>query len=263
MIKLENSPIAYRVSRCGPEKDWVCFLHAAYVDHRMYRTQAEAFEGRYNLLLVDILGHGQSCEIRKGDKLIMMAGWLRDILDTEGIQKAHFVGISMGAVIAQDFANHFPDRVKSLACFGGYDINNFDVTMQKGNTAAQIRMMLKAPISIRWFAEDVKKISAYTESAQQEFFEMNLHFQKRSFMYLAELNAMVNKFPPSPRSYPLLIGCGEHDIPMEHQAVELWKANKPACQVVVFENAGHCVNMDVPQRFNEVMDKFWTENPSV
>lgn len=262
-MKLANSPIFYDVKKASHDKDWVCFLHAAYVDHRMFRTQVAYFQGKYNLLLVDILGHGQSMDARKGDKLVMMAGWLRDILDAEDIEKAHFVGISMGSVIAQDFANRFPNRLKSLACFGGYNLNNFDPSMQKGNTAAQIRMMLKASVSIRWFAEDVKKVSAYQKSAQQEFYEMNLHFQKRSFMYLAELNSMVIKFPPAPRPYPLLIGCGAHDVPMEREALKQWKEREPNCRVVILEHAGHCANMDVPQQFNQVMEKFWTGNPSV
>lgn len=263
MMKLENSPIYYKVSRCGSEKPWVCLLHAAYVDHGMFREQMAYFKDRVNLLLVDIIGHGKSVDAQKGDGMDKMAGWIRDILDAEKVEKIHLVGISLGAVLVQDFANQYPSRVASLACFGGYDINNFDVTMQKGNTAAQMGMMLKALVSIRWFAEANKKISAYTQQAQNDFYEMNLRFPKKSFMYLAGLNGLVNKYPPATRPYPLLIGCGEHDIPMEHKAVELWGANEPTCQVVVFKGAGHCANMDVPQQFNKVMEDFWTENPSV
>ena len=44
---------------------------------------------------------------------------------------------------------------------------------------------------------------------------------------------------------------------MELSAVEMWKNREPQAKVVIFEDAGHCVNMDVPQKFNEVMEKFW------
>lgn len=256
-MKLENSPIYYEVSRCNPEKSWVCFLHAAFVDHRMFDRQVEYFKDDFNILTLDIIGHGKSTLTQKGDGVDKMSGWMRDILDAEGIQKIHLAGVSLGSVLVQDFANQYPERVASLACFGGYNCNNFDATMQKGNTGAQMGMMLKALFSIRWFAEANKKISAYTRQAQDEFFEMNIHFEKKSFMYLAGLNGLVNKYPPTPRSYPLLIGCGEHDIPMEHKAVESWKKDEPDCKAVVFENAGHCINMDVPEKFNEVMEAFW------
>ena len=176
----------------------------------------------------------------------------------EDIDKVHIVGISLGAVLAQDFANQFPKAVQSLACFGGYDINNFDAKMQKGNSAAQLLMMLKAVFSTKWFAKSNKKISAYTEQAQKDFYEMNIGFPKRSFMYLASLNAMVNVRQATPREYPLLIGCGQHDIPMELSAVEMLKKNEPECKVVIFEGAGHCVNMDVPQQFNKTLAEFWS-----
>ena len=164
---------------------------------------------------------------------------------------------SLGAVLAQDFANRYPEAVNSLACFGGYDINNFDKKMQKENGTSQIRMMLKAFVSIKWFAKANKKISAFSPQAQNDFYDMNIQFPKKSFLYLASLNGMVNVFQTKSRKYPLLIGCGKFDIPMELQAVEDWKSREPQLKVAIFENAGHCVNMDMPQRFNEVMEEFW------
>ncbi|MFI3202352.1 MAG: hypothetical protein R3Y54_12685 [Eubacteriales bacterium] len=44
-------------------------------------------------------------------------------------------------VLIQDFANQYSEMVSSIACFGGYDINNFDVSMQKENGKAQGLMM--------------------------------------------------------------------------------------------------------------------------
>ena len=160
-------------------------------------------------------------------------------------------------VLAQDFANRYPEAVQSLACFGGYDINNFDVRMQRENGASQMRMMFKAIFSVKWFAEANRKISAYTLQAQKDFYEMNIQFPKKSFMYLASLNSMINVRQAKPRNYPLLIGCGKYDIPMERTAVEVWKKNEPECCVVIFDGAGHCVNMDVPNQFNAAMEEFW------
>ena len=71
---------------------------------------------------------------------------------------------------------------------------------------------------------------------------------------------MVNVFQTKQRTYPLLIGCGEFDIPGERKEVERWKSREPQAKVVVFENAGHCVNMDVPRKFNEVMEEFWADH---
>ncbi len=254
--RLDNSPIVYYVNG-NSHPIWVLFLHAAFVDHTMFSAQIEKLQGTYNLLLLDILGHGQSTDTKKGDSIVQMADWIHAILEKEQIATIHIVGISLGAVLAQDFANKYPDAVASLACFGGYDINNFDKSLQKSNSAAQIGMMCRALVSIRWFAKANKKISAYKEAAQNAFYQRNLQFSKRSLRYLASLSKMVNVHKTKPRKYPLLVGCGAHDIPMSQTAIEQWKQHEPDIKTVLFENAGHCVNMDDPDTFHTVMCAFW------
>ncbi len=66
--------------------------------------------------------------------------------------------------------------------------------MQKENSASQIVMMLKAFVSIKWFAKANKKISAFSSQAQNTFYDMNIRFSKKSFLYLASLDSMVNVF---------------------------------------------------------------------
>ncbi len=256
--KLKNSPIIYYINR-NNSSEWVLFLHAAFVDHRMFNDQINYFKNKYNLLAVDIIGHGRSIEVKKGDSIDKMSFWIDKILRTENISKINIVGISLGAVLAQDFANLYQEKVSSLACFGGYDINNFDKDMQKENSFSQMLMMLKAFFSIRCFARSNKKISAYSVEAQNKFYDMNLEFPKRSFVYLASLKKMINKHENEQRKYPLLIGCGEHDIEAELLAVQKWKDSDPYCKMVIFKDAGHCVNMDVPDKFNAVMEDFWEE----
>ncbi len=255
-FKLENSPIVYYIS--GREhKEWTLFLHAAFVDHNMFNSQLEYFGDKYNLMTLDIIGHGLSTQTQKGDSIAKMTEWTHRILKKEDIDRLHIVGISLGSVLAQDFAKHYPGAVRSLACFGGYDINSFDPKLQSKNGAAQALMMLRAVFSVKWFAESNKKISAYTPQAQEEFYRMNLKFPRKSFMYLSTLGKMVNSSGSAVGGYPLLIGCGEHDVPMELSAIEMWRKSRPDCKVKIFEDAGHCVNMDVPQQFNKVLEDFF------
>jgi len=255
--KLENAPIVYYISGTK-HSEWVLFLHAAFVNHTMFETQVAYFREKYNILTLDLIGHGNSTDIRMGDGIEKMSDWIFEILKNENIPKAHIVGISLGAVLAQDFANRFPEKVQSLACFGGYDINRFDTKLQKENRTAQTRMMLKAIFSVKWFAKSNQKISAHTKQAQEDFYKMNIRFPKKSFSVLATLGNLINAHPPTKRSYPLLIGCGQYDISAEHTAVKMWKKNEPNCQTVIFQGAGHCVNMDVPQQFNQTLESFWT-----
>ncbi len=254
-FNLENSPIVYYIDDTA-NKEWVVFFHAAFVDHRMFEKQFEYFSGKYNLLAVDILGHGKSIKARKGDSIEKMSYWLDQIFKKHNIFAAHLVGVSLGAVFIQDFANKYENKVLSLVCFGGYDINNFDIESQKSNSKEQMKMMLKAFFSIKWFAKANKKISAYTREAQEEFYNLNIQFKKKSFMYLSKLQNLINKFENKQRNYKLLVGCGEHDIPIEIDIVDKW-AESEQCAKIILQGAGHCANMDNPQEFNACLLNFW------
>ena len=58
-LYLENSPIAYYIDDSS-NKEWLVFVHAAFVDHRMFEKQFEYFSGKYNLLAIDILEIGRA-----------------------------------------------------------------------------------------------------------------------------------------------------------------------------------------------------------
>ena len=176
-------------------------------------------------------------------------------METEKIEKINLVGVSIGAVLVQDFANKYPRKVSSLTCIGGYNTNNFDKSLQKSNTKQQMKMMLKAMFSIKAFAKDNKRISAYTKEAQEKFYQMNLEFKKSSFKYLATLGKLVNKYQTQRRDYPLLIGVGEYDNDMAKKAALIWHESELNSEYVEFFGAGHIVNMDTPEQFNRVLKK--------
>jgi len=247
---LINTPIHYWTNESESTKA-IIFIHPAFADHTCFDEQIHYFNC-YKIITFDLIGHGKS--LGKGT-MEETADYINQMLEVEKIDKINLVGVSIGAVFAQDFANKYGNRVSSLVCIGGYDINNFDVSKQKTNSKAQIKMMLKAMFSIKWFAKSNKKISAFTSNAQTDFYNLNIQFKKKSFMYLAGLQKLVNKYPKKQRQYKLLVGCGEHDIPFEIELVNEW-ADYEKCDKIIFEGAGHCVNMDTPQKFNECLEKF-------
>lgn len=83
---------------------------------------------------------------------------------------------------------------------------------------------------------------------------MNLHFKKSSFRYFASLGSLINKNKTQERSYPLLIGVGEHDNEMAIKASKQWAESEPTARFVIFAGAGHIVNMDTPDAFNKELE---------
>lgn len=253
--KLSNAPICYFISE-GRHDQAVLFVHAAFADHTQYDKQVDSFSDKFTVITIDLIGHGGSTTTQKGYGIEKTAEYIKNILIEENIEQIHLIGISIGAVLVQDFANQYSEMVLSLSCFGGYDINNFNVSLKKENGKAQMFMMLKALFSIKWFAQSNKLISAYTYEAQEAFYQMNIRFSKKSFMYFAGLNGLINKYTTKIRPYPLLIGCGDKDIPMELKAVEMWHDSEPISEIIIFKDAGHLVNMDVPGEFNKTVIDF-------
>lgn len=247
---LRNTSIHYWINDVKVDNA-IVFIHPAFGDHSCFDAQLDYFKD-YRIITLDLIGHGKS--IGKG-KLEDTALYIKQIMETENLKSINLVGISIGAVLVQDFANKYPDMVSSLTCIGGYDINNFTKELQKDTGSEQKKMMFKALFSIKAFAEDNKRISAYTEEAQEKFYQMNLRFRKSSFRYLASLGKMINKYQTKERSYPLLIGVGKYDNEMAKKASMIWHESEPQSEYVEFEGAGHIVNMDTPEQFNKVLKK--------
>jgi 3-oxoadipate enol-lactonase len=254
---LPGTPIHYWIKE-KKSAESILFVHAAFADHTSFDEQIEFFSKDYQVITLDLIGHGKSIITEKGDNISKTSDYICKLLEIEAINKIHLVGISMGAILIQDFANKFPDIVASLCCIGGYDINNFDPALQKENSGQQVKMILKAIVSIKWFAKSNKLISAVTTEAQEKFYQMNIRFKKRSFMYLGELSKLVNSSKTTNRNYPVMIGCGKYDIPMVIKIANMWHESEPESKLIVFENAGHLVNMDTPQEFNETLTRFLT-----
>ncbi len=252
-----NGSDVSKTEKNGSEREWIVFLHPAFVDHRIFNRQFEYFCGKYNLLAIDLLGHGESLDVKKWDDITKTSEWLFAIFEKHCIPSAHIVGVSLGAVLAQAFAARYENKVLSLALFGGYDINNFDEETAKKNGSKQFGMIIKGLVSIKWFAKANKKISAYTESGQEEFYKLNLGFKKKSFVCLKNLNLLTeNSGKVNGRRFPTLIGCGEHDVDGAVKIVDEW-AEREGLEKIIFKGAGHCVNLDCADEFNSALERFF------
>jgi pimeloyl-ACP methyl ester carboxylesterase len=89
----------------------VVFVHSAVTDSRMWDSQWQALAKNYRLLRYDRPGFGNSAPKQESPN---PRADLLALLDSLNIEKAHFVGCSMGGEIITDFALEHPEHVKSL-----------------------------------------------------------------------------------------------------------------------------------------------------
>jgi len=84
-----------------------------YPSQMWYRTRP-VLAGHYRTIAFDNRGIGRS-DLPPGPYPIpLMAADAAAVLDAAGVDRAHIYGISMGGMIAQEFALQYPDRVLSL-----------------------------------------------------------------------------------------------------------------------------------------------------
>ncbi|HSS64611.1 MAG TPA: alpha/beta fold hydrolase, partial [Gammaproteobacteria bacterium] len=144
----------------------VVLIHGVGLDHKMWSAQAKAMRDRFKVLRYDLIGHGESPTRPGRIGLDDFTAQIAALLDQEGIDRAHVVGFSLGALIAQAFALKYPQRLKRLVLISGvYDrddaarasvLNRLQQAERDGTES-----IIEAALD-RWFTD------AYRKSHSQE-----------------------------------------------------------------------------------------------
>jgi pimeloyl-ACP methyl ester carboxylesterase len=238
------------------DKDLIVFLHPAFADHRCFNNQIDFFVQHFRVVTIDMLGHGQSKVPKAKDKIDFTIHHIDSILSNEGYGKAHFVGVSMGTLVAQYYALHNPHKVQSMTILGGYDINADNSEIAKAQRSENIKWIFKAIFSMNSFRRYVSSVSVSNPAEQARFYEMASLYTRKSFMCMSGLGNIIKQRDSVTRSYPLLILTGDKDIELAIRMSKKWHENEPTSKYKIIENAGHCANMDNADEFNSVVMSF-------
>jgi len=110
-IKTNGIEINYEIAGNGP---WVTLSHSLACNLHMWDDQMAALTRQYKVLRFDTRGHGQSGAPPGPYTLDQMADDVKGLLDALGIQRTHWVGLSMGGMIGETFALKYPDVFRSM-----------------------------------------------------------------------------------------------------------------------------------------------------
>ena len=89
------------------------------MDGRMWSDVAARFEDRYQVVLVDAPGHGESEPLTRNFTFDECARCIVQLLDGLEIPKTVFVGNSWGAMVGGTFAAQHPERVTASVLMNG------------------------------------------------------------------------------------------------------------------------------------------------
>jgi 3-oxoadipate enol-lactonase len=136
-------------------------IHALGVDHRMWEAQSRQLDDVCTVYSYDVRGHGLTDVPAGPYTLLDFAEDLAGLLDALGVAEAHLVGLSMGGIIAQQFAISWPDRVRSLVLADTASEYNQEARRQLAERARIVDERGMAPVveSIigRWFTEEFQR----------------------------------------------------------------------------------------------------------
>ncbi len=258
-LKMDDYEIHYFVS--GKEhSNLIVFLHPAFSDHRAFNQQIDFFSKDYRVITIDLLGHGLSKANKSKDKIDTSIKHIERILDIEGFDKAHLVGVSMGSLIAQYFALNNPGKVRSLTALGGYDINKENKEVSKAQRSVNFKLVIRAVFSMKSFRKKASKQICKSEKGQALFYKTTSHYERKSFMVMQGLqNVIKNRVSIKPQ-YPTLILTGGFDIKLANKMAKEWHSEIENSKIDLIENAGHCANLDKPLEFNKIVTEFIEAN---
>jgi len=95
-------------------------VHGAGGSSTIWYKQLRDFKKHFNILLLDLRGHGNSKPNLKdafSDKYTFdsITDDIVEVIDFEGIEKSHFIGISLGTILIRNLAEKYPSRVASIS----------------------------------------------------------------------------------------------------------------------------------------------------
>lgn len=114
-VRANDIDVAYLARRhADAARPWLVFAHSLASTHAMWQAQLADFADRYSLLAYDLRGHGGSSAPSGQYPLRLLAADAVALLDALAIGRCHFVGLSLGGMVAQQLALDHPQRLSSL-----------------------------------------------------------------------------------------------------------------------------------------------------
>ena len=248
-----SAGIFYEVSGAGEP---VVLIHAFSVDRRMWAPQIASLEKRFRVVRFDQRGHGKS---DAPSAPYAQHEDLRSVLDALRIDKATLIGLSAGATTATDFAIAYPNRVVRLVLaspgLSGY-VPPAPLTWTQpvfqaagtGDAEGAARLWADTPImALR---------SELTAAATVKDLVMS-----NTRLWTYRTNPVQPLIPPAIKRLsevkcPALVILGEQDLPHIKEVAGLLVDGIAGARLVTIPRAGHMVNLDARDAFNQAVESF-------
>ncbi|MGW0043523.1 alpha/beta fold hydrolase [Rhodococcus sp. NPDC003348] len=268
-FEISHAPVggaATRVLRAGHDNaDAVVMLHGTSGHLEAFVRNIPVFAEHFQVHALDMLGHGYT-ENPGGDlRIPRYVEHVLAYLDSRGIERAHFIGESLGGWVAARLAADHPDRVGRIVLVApGGTVANPQVMERirtstaaavasddRGLTRQRLELLMHDPVNVTDELVDVRH-TIYHRPAFVAGIDELLCLQKME-------NRTVDLLSPEQMARitaPALIVWGAQnpfgDVPEANRMQE----SIPGSQLEVFAECGHWPQHEHAGRFNDLALKF-------
>ncbi|KAF1678883.1 alpha/beta hydrolase [Bacillus mexicanus] len=226
-------------------------LHGGLFSSAMWYPNIAEWSSQYRTYAVDIIGDkNKSIPSAALAARADCAEWLKDVLDSLGIETAHLAGLSLGGSHIVNFLLHAPERVERAVVMSPAEaFISFHPDVYK--YAARLTGARGAEAYIEWITDSrydlhpvlQRQIVAGVEWQDEQ---RSLKPTENGFPYVftdRELKSI---------EVPMLLMFGEHEV-MYHQQMALERAAVlvPEIQAETVMNAGHLLSLEQPKYINQ------------
>jgi pimeloyl-ACP methyl ester carboxylesterase len=220
---------------------------------------------RYRVILVDIRGHGQSSKPECCYTRLDFAYDIKLLLDALGVAQADVVGHSLGSIIAQTFAEYWPERTAHVVLISSTGGSPPGAAKQapRFDFAAEIRKLKEpieadSPFMIAWWDSPTPVDPDFIRRQRKDAAGIPLR------VWLAVLDQGLNADDlyanlqsTLPRlKAPTLLIWGSKDPIMEEDMRESLRNALPRAKVKIFDGLGHNPFWEDPRGVADAINAF-------
>lgn len=172
-----DKTINYKIEGTGKT---IVLLHGFLESLEIWDYFSENLSKEYNVIRVDLPGHGKSEVIDSVHTMELMADAVKSVLDKEGIDKCIMAGHSMGGYTTLAFAEQYPEYLNGFVLF--HSAAHADNEEAKRNRDRTVKIVendrvgfinnfipsLFAPSNIKRFSKEIQKLKNSAEQTSKE-----------------------------------------------------------------------------------------------
>ena len=250
-LNRDGVKIHYEVHGKGPT---ILLSHGYSSTCRMWDGQVAALKDRYQVIVWDMRGHGES-DYPKDPALYsegLTIGDMRVLLDVVGADKAIVAGLSLGGYMSLAFHASHPDRVRALMLFDTGPGFKKDEARAKWNESAQARVARLDAEGLKALNQsDEVKLTRHRDASGLAGAARGMLAQKNDRVIQSLDNIKV----------PTLVLVGANDTNFL-AATDYMAAKIKGSTKAVIPDAGHAANLHQPALFNQAVEAFLAKLPS-